>query len=368
MPSLKSAPITELLRARGKIDQVLGRYLKKQRAEFADQRINGALFDDLAEFALRPGKRIRPLLFLAGCRLFGATERHRATDLYQVAISLELLHAFILVHDDIIDQSALRRGSPTLHRVLSGRVSAYTDQGRAGHDLALVLGDILFALAQMAVVESHLPFEIRTRLIKQQLAYTVQTGFGETADILFGLRDISKIELPDIEQMYLAKTTRYTFEAPLCLAAIASGLELEQKESLAGIVEPAGFAFQILNDLDEFERFEVADIASSDMLDGKKTVLLQTTFQRLTESDRTLLQMCLSGAPGREASATMIRDLVLRSGAIQLLRDEVGALFDETQRRIDAATLPEGAAEGLRQILDAIANLLTSGATKRVVA
>jgi len=152
MPSVKESAPHNLLVARESIDSAMKSFLDAKKAEFASQRIDGALYDDMSEFARRSGKRLRPVLFLAGCELFGPRLTIPHHSLMKVAVSLELLHAFILIHDDIIDQSDLRRNLPTLHKVLGGRVSAYTDRDRAGHDLALVMGDILFALAQLAIV------------------------------------------------------------------------------------------------------------------------------------------------------------------------------------------------------------------------
>jgi len=203
-----------------------------------------------------------------------------------------------------------------------------------------------------------LPPAIQSRLLKKLLGYIIQTGFGETADIIYGLRDISKVGLGEIEQMYLGKTTRYTFEAPLAMAAIVTESPDSLQEAVSRIVEPAGLAFQILNDLQEFEQFEVADIASSDILEGKKTVLMQTAFSRLSDPDRSLLQMCLSGAPGREAAATKIRELVLRSGAMEVLHHETNALFTESSRRIDEAGLPHEASNGLKRLFLLVAQLI----------
>lgn len=365
MPSLKERqPPSELFRAKAKIDEMLKGYLADQRTRYAEDASENALFEDAAEFACRPGKRIRPLLFLAGCQLFGTKPSVKQKDLMQASLSLELLHAFILVHDDLIDQSDQRRGLPALHRTLSNRLSAYTDRERAGHDLALVMGDILFALAQSAIVENGFPATKQIRLLRQLLTYTVQTGLGETADVLYGYRDISKVSLQEIERMYLGKTTRYTFEAPLLLAGIVCDLAEPQQQALTALAEPAGLAFQILNDLKEYQHFEVADVASSDILDGKKTVLMQTTYSRLNENDRTLLQMCLSGAAGREVAATKIRELVVRSGSMQVLRETCDRLFGEASRRIDGGGFDPAVAHGLQELLEAITGLITKTNTK----
>ena len=66
---------------------------------------------------LAPGKRLRPTLFCLGCRAFG---REPAPDLMPAALALELAHNFILIHDDVMDRSEMRRGKPTLPRRMEG--------------------------------------------------------------------------------------------------------------------------------------------------------------------------------------------------------------------------------------------------------
>jgi len=361
IPSMKSSAAADILRnAHLEVNEALEVFLNENRSQFPDSTLYTQLYDDLVEFVLRPGKRIRPLLFLAGCRIFQARlSSKQAANRLRVAVALELLHAFVLIHDDIIDQSDLRRNLPTLHRVIGRRLSAYADRDKSGADLALVMGDILFALAQLAIVNSGLDPATNSRLLKALLRSTIATGFGETADIVYGLRDISKVGPSEIEQMYLDKTTRYTVECPLIMAAIASDLDEQQQRDLERIAEPAGLAFQIQNDLEEFERFEVSDVESADILEGKKTVLIRSAFDRLPETDRGILQLCLSGGVGMEASATKVRELVLKSGAVGALRKEVSRLFEAAENEIDRADFTNEIAEGLKLAFRGIGDAIT---------
>ena len=211
----------EVAVARAKIDAHLREFLLRQRAEYLSHPVFALLYDDLAEFVCRPGKRLRPMILLLAHRILGGPAQTPSTrmdeGLWSVAASLELLHGFILIHDDIIDRAETRRGLPTLHRVLESRLSSFSDRVRAGRNLALVMGDILFALAQKCLLESPLPPETTTRLCSLMLGCMVETGFGEAADIIHATRDVAKVDLLEIEQMYSLKTTRYTIECPLVM-------------------------------------------------------------------------------------------------------------------------------------------------------
>ena len=324
-----------LARLRAGIDARLRAFLGAQRADYLRQPVFATLYDDLTEFVCRPGKRIRPVLFLLACRVFGngaGRDRRRIApseeELFAVGASLEFLHAFILVHDDIIDRAETRRGQPTLHRVIEGRLSSFVDRRRAGRNLAMVMGDILFALAQRCLLETSLPGETTVRLGALLLGCMVETGFGEAADIAHGTRDMAKVSQEEIEHMYCLKTTCYTVENPLAMAAVLHGVDAAGVESLGRIARPAGLAFQIQNDLQEFARFEVSDAAvPADILEGKKTLLLRTAFDLLNETDRAFLQFCFSTGTPTEGTVSKAKELITKSGAVGRLTAKVDELF-----------------------------------------
>ena len=344
----------ELAALRAGIDERMRGYLAEQRAEYLRQPVFSTLYDDLQEFVCRPGKRLRPLLFLLAHRVFGAGgsgQRERAISqeaLFSVGSSLEFLHAFILVHDDIIDRGETRRGQPTLHRVIEGRLSSFADRRRAGHNLALVMGDILFALAQRCLLETPLPAGMAARLGVQLLGCMVETGFGEAADIVHGTRDMAKVSPEEIEHMYCLKTTCYTIEGPLAMAALLHGVDAAGLDALGRLARPAGLAFQIQNDLQEFARFEVSDVeVPPDILEGKKTLLIRTAFDLLNETDRGFLQLCFSTGTPTEGTVSKARELITKSGAVGKLTGKMTELFALADAEARQAPFTAEVREGL---------------------
>lgn len=354
---------------RAQIDSRLAEYLHAQRVDYLHQPVLAGLYDDLVEFVCRPGKRLRPALFLLAERIFAdddALPGETRPDLLTAAVSLELLHAFILIHDDIIDRSETRRSLPTLHRAIEGRLSSFTDRHRAGTNLALVLGDILFALAQKSLLESSLaPPAIVARLGSLLLGCMVETGFGEAADIVYGTRDVSKIQTSEIEQMYLLKTTRYTIECPLTMAGVLHGVDAGGLDALARIARPAGLAFQIQNDLMEFARFEVSDAeVPADILEGKKTLLMRTAFDLLNETDRGLLQLCFTACGPSEGTVSKARELITKSGAVRRLGQRMEELFaqaDVEVGRSEFSPTMQGRLAGLIRLVRDVAGSVEKG-------
>ncbi len=363
VPPAASRPVgDELAVLRARIDARMAEYLQLQRADYLRQPVLAALYDDLVEFACRPGKRLRPTLFLLAERVFAdgkAPADDVAPDLLAAAVSLELLHAFILIHDDIIDRAETRRGLPTLHRAVEGRLSSFTDRHRAGANLALVLGDILFALAQKSLLEATLaPPAIIARLATLLLGCMVETGFGEAADIVYGMRDVSKVQTAEIEQMYLLKTTRYTIECPLAMAAVLHGVDADGLEALSRIARPAGLAFQIQNDLMEFTRFEVSDAeVPADILEGKKTLLMRTAFDLLNETDQGLLQLCFTACGPSEGTVSKARELITKSGAVRRLGHRMDELFAQADAEVRRSPFSQNVQEKLVGLIRMVRNV-----------
>ena len=166
------------------------------------------------------------------------------------------------------------------------------------------------------------------------LGCMVETGFGEVADIIHGTRDVAKVSPAEIEQMYCLKTTCYTIECPLAMAAVLNGVDAAGLAALGRVARPAGLAFQIQNDLQEFARFEVSDAeVPADILEGKKTLLMRAAFDLLGESDRGLLQLCFSTGVPTEGTVSKARELVTKSGAVAVLTGAHERLVPQGRRR-----------------------------------
>lgn len=349
------------------INQYLDQYLAGQSSRYASRPVMGPLFEVVCHYVRRPGKRLRPALFLSGCRVFRVAPDFSREGLLAVASATEILHAFILIHDDLIDRSDARRGQPSLHRVLEEKLPAFADRERTAFNLALVLGDLVFALAQRCLVEGPLPPAVVVRLQQRLLEDVMETGGGELADILYGGRDLTKVEQDEIERMYSAKTTLYTIEGPLALAAILSGATPSEIEALGRITEPAGLAFQIRNDLAEFEQFEISDSSiSADLLEGKKTLLLRTAYDRLSPTDQTILQLCLGSGPANDTRLTKIRELVVASGAVSVLSTRVDQLLGESFAAIDQSPFQPEVQAGLRAVFEDLVWQVTSSSGSAV--
>src|SRR3989338_6086904 len=183
--------------AKRQIDRSLEHFMSQIKRDYKLHLVNPILYKSIREFSLRRGKRIRPLLLILSYKGYCPARKRISSSLYHASTCIELLHNFMLIHDDIIDQSHLRRGKPTLHRLL--RKAAKTkNTDKLGYDLSIVAGDIVYALA----IDAFLSIKEDPRRKEQALKYFIKTAaftaMGEFLDILHGVDKIEHIKEKDV--------------------------------------------------------------------------------------------------------------------------------------------------------------------------
>jgi geranylgeranyl diphosphate synthase type I len=340
----------ELQQAPSLFENFLARFFQENAERYAYGELFEPLYLDITEFVTRRGKRIRPMLLLGSYRIFGGDRTFDDNSLLRAALSLELLHSFILIHDDVIDQSERRRRLPTFHKLVEERLGKIDGAARVGGNVAVVVGDILFAMAVDTLRSTDFAPAVRDAALSHFLRYISDTGAGEVYDILLGTRDIARVGEADITRMYTLKTTRYTFEAPLVLGALLAGLDEDHLRELAELIEPVGLAFQIQNDLIEYHQFKGVDrLRQTDLLEGKKTLLLRAAYDHLVDVDRSFLQLCLSTRTSNDASVSKIEQLIDKSGAVGLLTAKMESLFQKAESALDNSSFTPAQREGLRE-------------------
>jgi geranylgeranyl pyrophosphate synthase len=221
------------------------------------------IFED---FSLREGKRIRSILFAYA---YLSIKHTAAPNLFHSAASLELLHLFALIHDDVIDSSDFRRGQLSLHNQFH---QLFTDE-HSGKCLALIIGDTLFGYAISCFLQVHENSFARISSLQYLLDAGVNTGNGQALEILNTQLDVKNISLDDILKVYDNKTAAYTFCGPLVAGARLAGAENDALEILRETGIYLGRAYQMLDDLYEaFESIEDNKIPQ-DWLANRKNIL-----------------------------------------------------------------------------------------------
>ncbi|MGF1485026.1 MAG: polyprenyl synthetase family protein [Opitutales bacterium] len=294
------------------------------------------------EFLSNSGKRFRPRLCLGAFRVFRDC-KSVPLNVAQAAIGLELFHSFALIHDDLIDGSPTRRGQPSLHRRLREALEISASQSEK---LALLAGDLLFGMAWEAL--SRLGNPVASTYFAR---VTQDTGWGEALEIVNASKILSNVSREAIESTYLFKTTRYSFEAPLTVGAMAAGAPGPIADVMHRLAEPLGLAFQAENDLHEIERWLDGETRPScDLKGGVKTLVLKEASARLEPQPQARLDALLQNPAQPDAMAELAR-LVERSGAIQVVREIVREQFEAAHTALESDALAPAQREGLASLV-----------------
>jgi geranylgeranyl diphosphate synthase type I len=291
-------------------------------------------------YALRPAKRLRPALLVAGWGLAGGGPL--PAGLWRFAAGLELLHTFLLIHDDVADQALLRRGSPALHHLLG--------PGRLGEDLAVVVGDHLFARSVEAMLGTGLP--AAPRVVQGYLAVCRQTAVGQYLDLSLGSAPLCRVRLAQTLKVADLKTGRYGFVAPLVCGARLAGADGALLGRLERLGRQVGLAYQLRDDL--IGLFGDARLsgksADSDFTQGKRTFPLLAAYSRATPAEQAELETLWQLAPEDKDAVALARARALVEGLGGVAATErLITRASRSARRALAALPREG---GLPELLD----------------
>ncbi len=289
--------------------------------------------DTIAQYIGRQGKRLRSMLFVLGYRGYSARP---VRNLYKSAASLELLHDFILVHDDLIDRASLRRGGAAMHTALDALLNGQRGLRFKGQDLALIVGDMLYALAIhsfLSIKASPLRKQQALELLTKTALYT---GCGELDELLHTLRPLADVTPETIYRIYDWKTGHYTFSSPLAMGAILGGARPADVRAFVKIGTELGRAFQIRDDLLDLygqdNRF--GKPALIDLREGKKTLPVWYAYHHCTADERALLERVLECPGAREEELLMVAGIIHRSGAARYATEEMARLVRDAVRKI----------------------------------
>jgi geranylgeranyl diphosphate synthase type I len=294
-------------------------------------------------YSLRPAKRVRPALVVAGHSLARGSLTV-PSGLWRFAAGLELLHTFLLIHDDVADQADLRRGGAALHHLLG--------PGRAGEDLAVVVGDHLFARSLEAMLSSGQ--RGASEASRYYLAVCRHTAAGQYLDLELSRARLSEVTLFQTLRVAHLKTARYGFCAPLVCGAMLAGAGAELCEALERVGRHVGLAYQLRDDLiGLFGDMTVSGKpADGDFVQGKRTFPVLAAYTRAPPEAREELERlwALPAEAKDEVALARARALVEEHGGRASCERLVERASRAGRRALQA--LPDQG--GVRDLLDSL--------------
>lgn len=285
------------------------------------------------------GKRLRPRFAYWAWRV-GAEPGAASGPLVGLAAALELLHAAILVHDDVIDSSEVRRGRPSVRAALAAghRADAgWGDPREFGDHMALLVGDLLWSTA-------HDTFDAAVGGLPADVAHRTSGAFrGMRLEVLAG----QMLELraqagrdyraATAEKILRYKTSVYTVERPMELGLhVAGGATRDTAAAVHGYATAVGQAFQLRDDLADL--FGTTDSSGKrggdDIRSGKPTELLGVTLDRADPPEVEVLTAIVGRQTAGEDDIARAQQIVLSCGAVDHVRRHIADLVAGAERAI----------------------------------
>jgi geranylgeranyl diphosphate synthase type I len=327
-----------------RVDERLQRLLHSEEVRwggFDDDLI--APIREIERLVLSGGKRLRPAFCHWG--FVGAGGDPWCESVVDAGAALELLHAFALFHDDVMDDAASRRGTPTTHTVFSAEHAAGDWNGEArrfGEGMAILVGDLAFVYAdQLLTGCTPAVWAVWNEL-------RVELNVGQILDILGSVRNERRRE--KTERICRYKSGKYTVERPLHLGAVLAAPHRadELLPALSAYGLPLGDAFQMRDDV--MGAFGDATVTGKpvgdDLREGKPTPLLSRAVAAASPAERAVLDTV--GRPGMSADQiARVQQVIVDTGALADLESHIATLADEAIGAIEVAPITAGARDEL---------------------
>ena len=293
------------------------------------------IHDGIFSYIKRRGKALRPLVLLLSCAAMGGDEDQALP----AAAAVEVFHTWTLVHDDIIDRDAIRRGSPTVHEHYTrhAQITHGMSQAEAAHygtAVAILTGDLqqswcydlLGALSERGVQP-----ELVLGLIRRMAGgLTPQLMEGEMLDVQFSLMPHEELSEAAIVRMLTRKTGALLEYAAWCGGILGTG-DLQDREGhaarLARFASLCGTAFQLQDDLLGLTADEqlLGKPVGSDLREGKRTLIVYRALRSADTAGRATILKALGNPKASTSEINSALDAIRASGAA----DDIGHLANE---------------------------------------
>lgn len=327
MSTIVASPDTEVFKQKlahykQLIDDDIAAYTKTiQASTLKNYGANARLeVDAFLEILSRGGKRIRGALVLLGYEMSGGTDQKVALE---AARAIEMIHAYLLIIDDIQDRSLTRRGGPTAHIALGDYHRQHELADSSDHfGMSIAVNAALAGqhAAQMTLANLTAPDDIKIKLLGIMNRTTLVTLHGQTNDIMNEM--VAEVTEADVERVLEWKTAQYTLLNPLHVGMVLAGADCEATDAITDYAIHTGKAFQITDDILGIFSSEIESGKSpmDDIREGKRTLLTVYALKNTSSADKNFLVSTLGNPQLTPAEFTRCKDILVDCGALAYAR------------------------------------------------
>lgn len=293
-------------------------------------------YKDLANFS-QGGKKMRAFFVYLGYLVGGGRDVDK---ILQISLAFEMTQNFFLIHDDIMDNSDLRRGKPTIHKIYEkkhGPSISLRARRHYGESMAITLGDVAAIEAFKIIGDSGFSDKQKAICLSEFSKVLVETGYGQALDLEYSFE---KADLSQILKIADLKAARYSVCGPLKIGASLAEASDVQKKALVQFGLNAGLAFQMQDDILGLfgEEVTIGKSVTSDMREGKNTVLIYKTKEAVSSADKEKIEKIWGKADASTKDLETIRGFAKKSGAFKWCNNENMRLITKAKKEIAKIT------------------------------
>jgi geranylgeranyl diphosphate synthase type I len=286
------------------------------------------------------GKKLRGALVKLGYDVFGGKNQKA---ILEVSTAVEIIHSFLLIHDDVMDKDTLRRGRPTVHHQYESfhkQRSNYKkgDSAHFGTCMAIDAGDAGMFLALGVFGEASFSEKIKIEALSLLSRALLNTAYGQALDVTYEV--YPKVTYKHVMQVHTHKTAYYTVTGPLSLGATLAGMNEKEIEKIEAYGQPVGTAFQIRDDeLGLFsDEKSLGKPIGSDIKENKNTLLHLKALKEARGKDRKFLKYAYGNRDLTDEEVERVREITIKTGALNYSQKIGWELVSEGKKHIDRIT------------------------------
>lgn len=299
-------------------------------------------YDNLREYVMRGGKRLRPLAVVTAYKAVAGEPKTEF--LYRASCSFEILHNGSLLHDDLIDHDETRRNGPTFHALYRDWLKEKAEAGQEkaddfGMTMAILGGDSLINLGAETITTSQLSGDVAAK------CHTYfQQGFSEIVEgVLLEMNMVLSDNVSSETYLEMVRLkTAALFEKALLMGAAMANANESQLEAFSEFGVKIGQAFQMQDDiLGSFgDEEETGKSASGDIREGKRTMLLIKALELANPEQKQVLTDLVGKEDMTDEEVEKVRDVFRESGALKSTEKIMNKLLEEGQDALRKAKPP----------------------------
>lgn len=336
------------------IQQEIDRIISEFAAQNTRYLLDAQQLEYLKKFATK-GKQFRGCLLAGFCDQLKQLSAEEKKTIVRLAAALELYGSAILIQDDIIDQSQMRRGIDSVHTHMEGvaQRSELQFSREFGVASAICLANVLYFIADTVVAELRLPAEIKSQLAVINGRELALVSLAEIEDVRLASSN-APFSKEEIFKMFAGKTGGYTGKWPLALACVMCGI-VDKK--ISDIGEKIGVLYQLKDDeLGIFgDELQTGKSNTADLVEGKKT-LYYWYLQQLPNEEKGKAFEFIGNISAPSQELQTVKDVIEDTGIRQKVAEEIIEVRKNLEKEIADLSIRASAREFLLNIVEFVVN------------